>query len=54
MRADYCTQQESVSMIVTAGLNVIGSVVVKTAVKQLHADFINAEGEVLDSFTITR
>ena len=36
------------------GLNVIGSVVVNAAANQLQADFINAEGEVLDSFTITR
>lgn len=36
------------------GLHVIGSVVVNAAADQLQADFIDADGEVLDSFTITR
>ena len=36
------------------GLNIIGSVVVDASADQLQADFINAQGEVFDSFTITR
>lgn len=36
------------------GLNVIGSVVVNASASALQADFINVDGDVLDSFTITR
>lgn len=36
------------------GLNVLGSVIVDATSDQLIASFINVNGEVLDSFTITR